>query len=282
LRRIALSRTGHWIAGLNGAAIASLLIGALAQPQDQGYLGALLHQISNVPAFDFGTSSISGMSALETVVAALLRSAEMVFPAAAIALLVGAILGTALSWRRINFLVVPLFHAVGSVPIFCAALLATTLFAAAPGVTVSADAAPDLGNYIDAPLVWIVALSIAGALGLAVQLAAGVALREPYADNMARFGLSRPEVIRAYALRHILALTLTRAGDLLLALCTAVVVAEWVFRWPGAGSLFVRSVALQDWHVVALLVLILAAARFTAEFLGGTAARTIMGAEPQP
>lgn len=281
MRRIALSRTGHWIAGLNGAAVASLLIGALAQPQDQGYLGALLHQISNVPAFDFGTSSITGMRALEMVVAALLTSAQVVFPAAAIALLLGSILGAALSWRRINFLVVPLFHAAGSVPVFCAALLATTLFAA-PGARVSADAAADLGNYIDAPLVWIVALSIAGALGLAVQQAAGVALREPYADNMARFGLPRREVIRAYALRHILALTLTRAGDLLLALSTVVVVAEWVFRWPGAGSLFVRSVALQDWHVVALLVLILAAARFTAEYLGAAAARTIMGAEPQP
>jgi peptide/nickel transport system permease protein len=284
LRRVALSRTGQWIAGLNGAVIVSILIGALAQPQDQGYLGALYRQVADVPAFDFGTSSISGDPALEMVLEALINTAQAVLPAFVLANLIGIALGALLSWRRTDIFVLPIFHAARAVPLFCAALFALTLFAPAAETGEGADAAtaPKLGIYIDAPIVWVVALALAGAIALALQSSARVALRESYTDNVSRFGLPRGEVIRAYALRHIFALALTKGGDIVLAASGAVVVAEWVFRWPGAGALFVRSVALQDWHVVALLVLILAGARFTAEFLGASAAKTLMGAKPAP
>ena len=51
-------------------------------------------------------------------------------------------------------------------------------------------------------------------------------------------------------------------------LLAATAVAEWVFGWHGAADLFLKSVALQDWTVVALVLLVFAALTMTAEFLG--------------
>ena len=285
LRRHTLTYTGQWVAGLNGAAIVSILLGALAEPQDDGYLAALYRQILNVPEFEFGTSSISGADALDVLFSALTASSVIVLPAILIGIALGALIGAVLSWRRTGWLATPLFHAAGSVPIFCLALLALALFAGAGDAMAARAPEWEIVDFLSAfalPLVWVIALGIAGAIALSIRRAAETALAAPYAENMQRFGLTRAEIVRAYALRHILALTLRDVGAIVLALYTAVVVAEWVFAWPGAGSLFVRSVALEDWRVVAVFVLTLAAARFTAEFLCALAARTIMGSERVP
>jgi len=57
---------------------------------------------------------------------------------------------------------------------------------------------------------------------------------------------------------------------------SAAVVAEWVFHRSGAADLFVKSVALADWNVVAIILLVFACLTFVAEFLGKLAGRLLV------
>ena len=64
-------------------------------------------------------------------------------------------------------------------------------------------------------------------------------------------------------------------GEVALSLFAATAVAEWVFDWPGAATLFIHSVALHDWNVAALVLLVFACMALTAGFIGALAARAM-------
>ena len=81
-------------------------------------------------------------------------------------------------------------------------------------------------------------------------------------------GLSALEIEWVYAVPQVIAGLLASAGEIVLALLSAAVVAEWVFHRAGAADLFVKSVALQDWNMTALILFIFAGLAFLADFLG--------------
>jgi ABC-type dipeptide/oligopeptide/nickel transport system permease component len=70
---------------------------------------------------------------------------------------------------------------------------------------------------------------------------------------------------------------LANLGEVTLALFSAAAVAEWVFGWPGAAVLFVKSLAFADWNVAAVILLIFAAIKFAADFAGSLAGHVILG-----
>ena len=59
------------------------------------------------------------------------------------------------------------------------------------------------------------------------------------------------------------------------ALLSAAAVAEWVFNYAGAADLFVKSVALHDWAIVAPVLLSFAGLTLIADFIGRCLARPL-------
>jgi ABC-type dipeptide/oligopeptide/nickel transport system permease component len=70
---------------------------------------------------------------------------------------------------------------------------------------------------------------------------------------------------------------LANLGDVALALLSAAAVAEWVFGWPGAGVLFVKSLAFGDWNVAAFVLFVFIAIKLGADMIGNIACETIIG-----
>jgi len=95
-------------------------------------------------------------------------------------------------------------------------------------------------------------------------------------------GLTPFEVDRLYLVPQVLAGVLANLGEIALSLFSAAAVAEWVFGWPGAAVLFLKSVALHDWSVVALVLFAFAAITLFAEFLGSLGAHALAGIEANP
>jgi len=62
-------------------------------------------------------------------------------------------------------------------------------------------------------------------------------------------------------------------------LFAAAAVAEWVFDVPGAAVLFVKSAALADWNVLALIVFVFAVIKLMADLGGHLGARFL--ADPE-
>ena len=100
-------------------------------------------------------------------------------------------------------------------------------------------------------------------------------MEAPWRRGLRLMGLGAVEIDLAYLAPRILAGLLAALGEITLALFSAAAVAEWVFDWPGAAVLFVKSVALPDWGVAALVLLAFAAIKLMADFIGAVSA-------PQP
>jgi peptide/nickel transport system permease protein len=119
----------------------------------------------------------------------------------------------------------------------------------------------------------------AAAVQLALRRAASEAMEEPYRRGLQLMGLTVVEIDRLYLGPHLLTALLRNAGEIVLALFSAAAVAEWLFGWPGAAVLFLRSVALRDWNVAGAILFAFAATAFAADFLGALLARVLSGPE---
>jgi peptide/nickel transport system permease protein len=94
-------------------------------------------------------------------------------------------------------------------------------------------------------------------------------------------GLGFVEIETFYVLPQVVAGLLAGTREIALALFSAAVVAEWVFHRAGAADLFVKSVALADWNMAAILVFAFAAVTFAADFVGQVIAEALApGAQP--
>ena len=76
------------------------------------------------------------------------------------------------------------------------------------------------------------------------------------------------EIERIYIVPQVLAALAMSAGEIVLALLSAAVVAEWVFHRPGAADLFVKAVALEDWNLAALILAAFACVTLMVDFAG--------------
>jgi len=86
------------------------------------------------------------------------------------------------------------------------------------------------------------------------------ALMAPYVRTAQGKGLSHRRVVLVHALPNALLPSLTVLGVMVGSLLGGVVVVEYVFRWPGLGSIIVNAVVQRDYSLLQAAVLLAAAA----------------------
>jgi peptide/nickel transport system permease protein len=171
--------------------------------------------------------------------------------------------------------------------VFCAGLALAFLARNLLGWPISDGAFPSIPQLLhpDASVLRDVSLP-ALTVGLAGMAAIQVALRRaasevqdaPFRAGLRRLGLSTLEIDRVYVAPIVFAGLFANLGEVVLALFSAAVVSEWVFKCPGAADLFVKSVALHDWNIAALILFFFAAIVLLANFAGRVIAEAIAGA----
>jgi peptide/nickel transport system permease protein len=276
--------------GLLGATLLAAAVAAVAAHGGH-YAGAFVAHLFAFAHLDFGTSSLSGLPAATLVGGRLLATFELMTVGAVIALLVGLPLGVLLGRSRRLRAAAPLIQLVAAAPVFCAGLgllwISVHVFHA-PYVP-QAEPWPALANGMADAVRALNALALPGltvgaagaaAVQLAVRRAESQAIEEPYRHGLRLLGLGAFEIDWLYLAPQVLAGLFASVGEIVLALFSAVAVAEWLFGWPGAAVLFLKSVALHDWSVTALVLYAFAAIGLAAEFAGTLAARALGGARP--
>jgi peptide/nickel transport system permease protein len=176
---------------------------------------------------------------------------------------------------------------VSAAPVFCAGLALAFLARDFLGWPASSGAFPSVQQLLhpDASTLRDVVLP-AFTVGLAGMAAIQVTLRRaasevqdaPFRAGLRRLGLSTPEIDRVYVAPMVFAGLFANLGEVVLSLFSAAVVSEWVFKCPGAADLFVKSVALHDWNIAALVLFFFATIVLLANFAGHIVAEAIAGA----
>jgi peptide/nickel transport system permease protein len=276
--------------GLLGAIILAAAVAAVPA-HGSHYLRTVFVRLLDFAHLDFGVSSINGLPAVGVVGERLPATLELMAAGAIVAFLVGAPLGFLLGRQRTLRAAAPLIQLVAAAPVFCAGLGLMWFTARVLHWT-----------YVPQPLPWpalaqggrhalmaLNALALPGltvgaagaaAVQLAVRRAEAEGIEEPYRHNLKLLGLGSFEIDRLYLVPQIFAGVLGSLGEIVLALFSAAAVAEWLFGWPGAAVLFLKSVALHDWSVTALVLFAFAAIGLFADASGVIVARALGGANP--
>ncbi len=281
--RFGLRLAGRFGAGLLGATLLAACVSALSAKGAgiPAFVHAVLMRLLAIGQSDFGQSAISALPARTELARSLPATLELMGFGSVIALLIGAPVGILLSAGKVLRAGAPLIQVVAAAPVFCAGLGLLWLservlhWTGAPRA-VSLVAAighgnmSEIGYAVRAIALPALMVGIAGAASvqLALRRAISEALGEPYRRGLRAMGLGRLEVDRLYLTPKVAASLLLSLGEIASSLLAAAAVAEWVFGWPGAAVLFLKSVALRDWAVAALVLLVFAALTLSAEFIG--------------
>jgi peptide/nickel transport system permease protein len=295
--RRGLRLTGHFALGILGAIILAAFVSEAGGHASGfgSFMAGVFARLYAAAHLDFGVSSVTALPAWTEIVRRLPATLELVGFGAVIAVLVGTPVGILLSAGRILRASAPLIQIVAAAPVFCAGLALLWLservlhWSGAPREA-SLWAAVARGDTaaIEAGLraVALPALTVGAAGAASVQLAlrrtVSRAVDEPYRRGLRAMGLGRFEIDRLYLVPRVMAGLLQSLGEVASSLLAAAAVAEWVFDWPGAADLFLKSVALQDWTVVGLILFVFATLTMAAEFCGLVAARLMAEAEQGP
>jgi peptide/nickel transport system permease protein len=267
--RFALKEGGRWALALLGALLIAVGVSALASAKS-GYGAALLRTLLSFARLDFGTSALSGQSAARELAAHLPATAHLMLFGTLIALLLGVPLGLVFGSSAIRRAAAPLIQIVSAAPVFCAGL----------GLAYAARRAgfEESPSVLSALLLPSIAVGLAGtaAVQMVLRRAASQAQEGPFRIGLRRLGLSAMEIESVYVAPQVFAGLLDALGEVTLALLSAAVVAEWVFKSPGIADLFVKSIALHDWNMAALILFVFAALTATADFIGRIGARVLV------
>lgn len=283
-------------AGLAGALVLAAAVAALPPPehglQASTFASAWLAHLHDFARLRFGTSQLSEAPAAFEVSRRLPLTLSLIGPGAVVALLFGAplgvILGSGRQWRAAS----PLVQIVAAAPVFCAGLAllwaAYHVFGWHEGRQAGAVLWTEAGGKPLGYAAWAHALALpvltvgaagAAAVQLALRHAAAQMSEAPFRRQLRLLGLSGVDADATYLAAPVAAGLFASLGEIVLALFSAAAIAEWVFGWPGMAALFVKSVALADWNVAALVLLIIAAIKLGADFCGLIAARLIAPGE---
>lgn len=287
--RFVSREAGRLALGLLGSGLLAAAISALALPHaGDGPIAFLIGWGRTLNAFghlNFGHSSISGGAALDELAAHLPLTMGLVAEGFAVALLVGIPVGFLFGAGPARRAAAPLIQIVSAAPIFCAGLAlayaaANLLHWPVPtdnGIKSGLSLWPHSAAEFETLLLPVLTVGLAGAAAtqMALRRAGSDGAREPWRAQLRRMGLSAWEIEGVYGVPQILAGLLASLGEVMLALLSAAAVAEWVFSYAGAADLFVKSVALRDWAIVAPVLLSFAGLTLIADFIGRCAARPL-------
>jgi peptide/nickel transport system permease protein len=285
MRRFALWESGRFAFGLLGALLLAAAISALSLPGAsngaQAFFAAMANRLLAFAHADFGSSAISGLGAVHELMARGPTTLNLVLQGACIAAALGVPLGLLSGTASLRNVLAPLGQFVSAAPVFCAAL--ALAYAAnrllgwpVPSGTPVALLPRDIAGWSQVlPPALTVGLAGTAAVQMALRRAAAQVQDAPFREGLSRLGLPALEIDRVYVLPLVFAGLLGSLGEVILALLSAALVAEWVFQCPGIADLFVRSIALRDWNMVALILFPFAAAAMLADFAGRIAARIV-------
>jgi peptide/nickel transport system permease protein len=277
MRHVLARQAVRLVVGILGAGLVATAIAAVGEASAHtmpAYLTAFGHHLWNLLRLDFGTSTLTGRPALEELGRHLPSTLMLVAMGAGVAGLVGVPLGLLFAFQSARRIAAPLVQIITATPVFCAGL--ALAYAAAyllqwptsVNAPARADVLPDQALQLLALPVLTVGLAGAGAIHLALRRATIRSSEDAYRTGLKRLGLGRLEIEALYVVPKVLAGVLTGAGEIMLALVSAAVVAEWVFHRGGAADLFVKSVALADWNMTAILLFVFAGLTIAAHFIG--------------
>jgi peptide/nickel transport system permease protein len=285
MRRFALEESGRLALGLFGALLLAAAISALSVSGAAGggkaFVAAAAGRLLAFARADFGISAISGLGTLQELAARGPTTLNLVLIGSGVAMILGIPMGLLSSTISLRNVFAPMGQFVSAAPVFCAALalgyaanrlLGWPLPSGMPIPRLPHDFA---GWSAILPPVLTVGLAGTAAIQIALRRAAAEIEDAPFRAGLARLGLPALEIDRVYVLPLVFAGLLHGLGEVVLALLSAAVVSEWVFQCPGVADLFVKSVALSDWNMVALILFLFAAAVMLADFVGRIAAHLI-------
>lgn len=273
--RFAARQAARLAVGVAGAVLIAGAISAIGEPHAHGLaplLKAFALRLLQFARLDFGHSAISGLPALAELGLKMPPTLLLLLGGGAVALAVGLPLGLLLALGPARRAAAPLMQLATSTPVFCAALVLAygAVHLLRWQVSVNAVAQGDAFRIAALPVL-TVGLAGAAAVQLALRRAISQAGGEPFRAGLRRLGLGPLEIESLYVLPRVLAGLAASAGEIMLTLVSAAVVAEWVFQRPGAADLFARSVAGADWNMVAIILFVFAGLTIVAEFLGSLA-----------
>jgi len=278
------------VVGVFGAALIAAAISAIGAPHAHGlapFFFAAVGRLVHFARGDLGQSAISGLPVLQVLAGSVPQTLLMVLEGACLALVAGLPLGLLATVGPTRRATAPLVQIVTATPVFCAGLAlaygAVHLlhWPVSVNMPVGASVSPDQALQIAALPVVAVGLAGAAAVQLALRRAASEASGGAFRSGLKRLGLSAFEIERRFVLPQVLAGLVASAGEIMMALLSAAVVTEWVFHQSGVADLFVKSVALADWNMAAIVVFIFACLTFVAEFAGRIASR-MLASEGRP
>jgi peptide/nickel transport system permease protein len=287
--RFVLREAGRLALGLLGAVLLAAAIAAFALPHaDDGALGFVIawgRTLNGFAHLDWGRSAINGDSAFAELGAHLPLTLGLVAEGFAVALIVGIPVGLLFGAGPARRAAAPLIQIVSAAPIFCAGLALAWLAAnllhwpvpLQNGNKTGLALWPHGASELEALLLPVLTVGLAGAAAaqIALRRAGAELAREPWRVQLRRMGLTALEIESVYGVPRLLAGLLASLGEVMLALLSAAAVVEWVFNYAGAADLFVHSVGLHDWVVVAPILFSFAALTLCTDFIGRCAGRAL-------
>lgn len=267
--------------GLAGALLLAAALASLADPSwnrtegGMAFFAALAGRVFAIGQGDFGISLLTGISALDALGRFLPATLSLLTMGLVVALALGLPLGLLMGFASVRRLAAPVIHLISALPVFCAGLLLAYGAYHGLGWHPAAHPAP-LWPLPQNQAAWLEAVLPVMTVGLAGVAAVQRALRRAisqedgalWPDGLVRLGISVRDVQLLYRLPRLLAGLIAAAGEIVLALLAAAVVAEWVFRCPGAANMLVKAAALGDGDLAALILFAFAGLVFCAHFLG--------------
>lgn len=277
MKRFLARQAVRLVVGVSGAVAMAAVISAAGEPHPAGPAGfglAVGSRLMHFAQFDLGRSAISGLPVLQELAARLPPTLLLVAMGGVVALLAGVPLGLLFVLGAARRAASPIIQLITATPVFCAglALAWVAVHLLHWPVTINAPRGylplPGQEWQILALPVLTVGLAGAAAVQLALRRAATDSSGGAFRAGLRQMGLSAFEIERLYVVPQVLAGLAASLGEIVLALLSATVVAEWVFHRDGAADLFVRSVALADWNMAAMLLFVFALLTFVADFIG--------------
>lgn len=212
-----------------------------------------------VTEFDFGPSLKNrGRDVIDIIGDGMATSAKLGISAAAIALVVGVVLGAVAALRRnklIDRIVMVFTTACISMPSFIMGTLLLILFAITLGIL------PANGEAAGGLILPIITLSLSPMANITRLTRSSMldVLGQDYIRTAKAKGVSGVKIIFGHALKNALIPVITYFGPMLAYIVTGSLVVEKIFAVPGIGRTFVSSITDRDYPMIMGTTIVLAA-----------------------
>lgn len=242
---------------------------------DQPILVQYIDYVGSLFTLDFGTSFVSGESVASQLATWMGRTLQIAIPALLLAVVIGVSLGILAALTR-KTIWDPIFSALAlfgfSTPVFVTGILLVLLFAVTLGwLPAGGYVSPmeDFAGYIERAILPIITLSLP-TLAVTMRMTRSSVLENAgldYVRTARAKGLAEPSVTATHIMRNALLPVVTVVGLQFGNLVTGSVIIEFIFGWPGMGSLLLTALGTRDYPVIQGVMLLVAAAFILINFV---------------